>query len=54
MVSQQYKIELRVRNHNTLSRQVLIDTVVSCVPNGWTVDLEDAEVFILVEMFKVW
>ena len=53
MVSQQYKIELRVRNHNTLSRQVLIDTVVSCVPNGWTVDLEDAEVFFLVEVFKV-
>jgi len=47
-----YKIELRVRNHNTLSRQVLIDTAVSCVPNGWTVDLEDAEVFILVEVFK--
>lgn len=49
----QYKIELRVRNHNTLSRQVLIDTVVSCVPSAWTVDLEDAEVFFLVEVFKV-
>jgi hypothetical protein len=49
----QYKIELRVRNHNTLSRQTLIDTVVSCVPSGWTVDLEDAKVFILVEVFKV-
>jgi tRNA acetyltransferase TAN1 len=42
-----------VRNHNTLSRQLLIDTVVSCVPSGWTVDLEGAEVFILVEVFKV-
>lgn len=49
----QYKIELKVRNHNTLSRQTLIDTVVSCVPSGWTVDLEDAKVFILVEVFKV-
>lgn len=49
----QYKIELKVRNHNSLSRQLLIDTVVSCVPSGWTVDLEDAEVFFLVEVFKV-
>ena len=49
----QYKIELKVRNHNALSRQTLIDTVVSCVPSGWTVDLEDAKVFILVEVFKV-
>jgi hypothetical protein len=49
----QYKIELKVRNHNTLARQTLIDTIVSCVPSGWTVDLENAEVFILVEVFKV-
>jgi tRNA acetyltransferase TAN1 len=49
----QYKIELKVRNHNTLSRQLLIDTAVSCVPSGWTVNLEDAEVFFLVEVFKV-
>jgi len=47
-----YKIELKVRNHNTLSRQLLIDTVVSCVPSGWTVNLEHAEVFFLVEVFK--
>jgi len=47
-----YKIELKVRNHNTLSRQTLIDAVVSCVPSGWTVDLEGAKVFILVEVFK--
>jgi tRNA acetyltransferase TAN1 len=49
----QYKVELKVRHHNTLSRQLLIDTVVSCVPSGWTVNLEDAEVFFLVEVFKV-
>ena len=48
----QYKIELRVRSHNTLSRQTIIDTVVGCVPEGWTVDLEGAEAFILVEVFK--
>ncbi|KAI9511006.1 hypothetical protein F5148DRAFT_454674 [Russula earlei] len=47
-----YKIELKVRNHNTLSRQTLIDTVVSCVPSRWTVDLEHAQVFVLVEVFK--
>ncbi|KAH9960921.1 hypothetical protein BC827DRAFT_1370447 [Russula dissimulans] len=47
-----YKIELKVRNHNTLSRQTLIDTVVSCVPSGWAVDLENAQVFVLVEVFK--
>ena len=49
----QYKVELKVRNHNTVSRQLLIDTVVSCIPSGWTVNLEDAEVFFLVEVFKV-
>jgi len=49
----QYKVELKVRNHNTVSRQLLIDTVVSCVPSGWTVNLDDAEVFFLVEAFKV-
>jgi tRNA acetyltransferase TAN1 len=49
----QYKVELKVRHHNTLSRQLLIDTVVSCAPSGWTVNLEDAEVFFLVEVFKV-
>ncbi|KAH9064035.1 hypothetical protein EDB87DRAFT_1557647 [Lactarius vividus] len=47
-----YKIELKVRNHNSIPRQTIIDTVVSCVPSGWTVNLNDAEVFILVEAFK--
>ncbi|KAI0058656.1 hypothetical protein BV25DRAFT_1909099 [Artomyces pyxidatus] len=47
-----YKIELRTRNHSTLSRQQIIDTIVECVPSGYTVDLEDAELFILVEVFK--
>jgi len=47
-----YKIELKVRNHNSISRQTIIDTVVSCVPSGWIVNLDDAEIFILVEVFK--
>ncbi|KAI0267728.1 hypothetical protein BC834DRAFT_869679 [Gloeopeniophorella convolvens] len=47
-----WKIELRVRNHNTVPRQAIIDAVVACVPDAWTVSLEDAEVFVLVEVFK--
>ncbi|KAI9463245.1 hypothetical protein BJY52DRAFT_1210472 [Lactarius psammicola] len=47
-----YKIELKVRNHNSIPRQTIIDTVVSCVPSGWIVNLNDAEIFILVEVFK--
>ncbi|KZV63099.1 hypothetical protein PENSPDRAFT_678111 [Peniophora sp. CONT] len=47
-----YKVELRIRSHNTLSRQTILDTIVSCVPEDWTVDLEGAEAFILVEVFK--
>jgi hypothetical protein len=49
----QYKIELRVRNHNSVPRPTIIDTIVSCVPSGWVVNLDEAEVFILVEVFKV-
>jgi hypothetical protein len=44
------QIELKVRNLNTLSRQLII---ASCVPSGWTVDLDDAGVFFLIEVFKV-
>lgn len=51
--AQQYKIELRSRNHNTLTRQQLIDTIAACVPPEFTVDLEDPKVFVLVEVFKV-
>ncbi|KAI0045867.1 hypothetical protein FA95DRAFT_1607386 [Auriscalpium vulgare] len=47
-----YKIELRMRNHNTLSRQAVIDTIVECMPTEYTVDLEHAQVFVLVEVFK--
>ncbi|KAF9036242.1 hypothetical protein BJ165DRAFT_625487 [Panaeolus papilionaceus] len=47
-----YKIELRVRNHTTITRQTLIQHVAACVPVEHTVDLNDPEIFILVEIFK--
>lgn len=47
-----YKIELRMRNHSTLTRMELIQEIADCVPEGHKVDLDNAEVFILVEVFK--
>ncbi|EIN04064.1 hypothetical protein PUNSTDRAFT_146797 [Punctularia strigosozonata HHB-11173 SS5] len=47
-----YKIELRTRNHTTLARPEVIKEIASCVPEGHVVDLEHADVFILVEIFK--
>jgi len=47
-----YKIELRVRNHTTIPRQTLIQHVAQCVPEGHTVDLDNPQTFILVEVFK--
>jgi hypothetical protein len=49
----QYKIELRIRNHTTLSRLALIEAIAQCVPEGHIVDLDDPELFIIVEVFKV-
>ena len=49
----QYKIELRMRNHNTMSRSALIDGLAKVIPQRHKVDLDDPEVFILVEVFKV-
>jgi tRNA acetyltransferase TAN1 len=48
-----YKIEARIRNHTTLSRPTIIQEVAKCVPEGHVVDLDDPEVFVLVEVFKV-
>ena len=31
----------------------MIQTIASCVPEGHTVDLDDPELFVLVEVFKV-
>lgn len=47
-----YKVELRIRNHNTISRPVLIQHIVQCMPEGHTVALENPDLFILVEVFK--
>ncbi|KAI0346523.1 hypothetical protein BDW22DRAFT_1352636 [Trametopsis cervina] len=47
-----YKIELRMRNHNTLTRQTIIEELAKCVPAEHKVNLENPEVFILVEIFK--
>ncbi|RPD61192.1 hypothetical protein L226DRAFT_560338 [Lentinus tigrinus ALCF2SS1-7] len=47
-----YKIELRIRNHNTLTRDKLIPELAKCVPEGHTVSLDKPELFILVEIFK--
>ncbi|KAF9243429.1 hypothetical protein BU15DRAFT_86400 [Melanogaster broomeanus] len=47
-----YKIELRTRNHNTLTRMDIIQEVAKCMPGHYMVDLDDPEVFILVEVFK--
>ena len=42
-----------MRNHNTLSRPQIIEEVAKCVPKTCKVDLENPEVFILIEVFKV-
>ncbi|XP_006459466.1 hypothetical protein AGABI2DRAFT_218712 [Agaricus bisporus var. bisporus H97] len=47
-----YKVELRMRNHSTISRSVLIQHIAQCVPAGHTVSLDNPEIFILVEVFK--
>ncbi|KAK7463398.1 hypothetical protein VKT23_006753 [Stygiomarasmius scandens] len=47
-----YKIELRTRNHTTLSRLEIIQAIASCVPGDLKVDLTNPKLFILVEIFK--
>ncbi|KAH7911683.1 hypothetical protein BJ138DRAFT_1172406 [Hygrophoropsis aurantiaca] len=47
-----YKIELRMRNHNSISRMDIIQEVAKCIPETYTVDLDNPEVFVLVEIFK--
>jgi tRNA acetyltransferase TAN1 len=42
-----------MRNHNTLSRETLIQEIASCVPEGHKVDLQNPTVSILAEVFKV-
>jgi len=47
-----YKVEIRIRNHNTLDRDELIKLIAKSVPEPHKVDLKVPEVFILVEVFK--
>lgn len=49
----QYKIELRIRNHNTVLRDEVIKAIAECIPLQHKVDLANAELFILIEIFKV-
>ena len=53
ILREQYKIEPRIRNHSTFTRQSLIEAVADSVPKRLKVDLDAPEVFILVEVFKV-
>ncbi|KAL4064373.1 hypothetical protein J3A83DRAFT_4101377 [Scleroderma citrinum] len=48
----QYKIELRIRNHSTLTRMEIIQEVAQCMPESYTVDLDNPDVFVLIEVFK--
>lgn len=44
-----------MRNHNTVTRPDVINAIAALVPQdkGHTVSLEGADVFVLVEIFKV-
>jgi tRNA acetyltransferase TAN1 len=42
-----------MRNHTTIPRPVLIQHIAQCVPEGHSVNLENPDFFILVEVFKV-
>jgi len=42
-----------MRNHSVHTRPVLIEHIAQCVPEGHAVALENPEMFILVEVFKV-
>jgi len=41
-----------MRNHTTLSKPNIIQEIAKCFPEGHKVDLDDPEVFVLVEIFK--
>ena len=53
LTKMQYKIELRSRNHNKVSRDEVIKAVAACIPPRHKVDLSDPDLFILIEIFKV-
>ena len=49
----QFAIRTTIRNHNTLTRDTVIRQVAKLVGSPHSVDLENPDVFILVEVFKV-
>ena len=53
--SPQFKIEPRIRSHNILSRDTIINTLASYIsrrPNGWRCDLKKPDVWVSVEVHK--
>ncbi|KAF8604582.1 hypothetical protein BDV93DRAFT_605888 [Ceratobasidium sp. AG-I] len=52
--SKKYKIELRIRNHQVLSKEDVIKQIAQCVPadKGHIVSLTGQDTTILVELFK--
>lgn len=51
----QFKIEPRIRSHNILSRDTIINTLASYIPrrpNGWRCDLKKPDVWVSVEVHK--
>ncbi|KAF8318445.1 hypothetical protein DL93DRAFT_389337 [Clavulina sp. PMI_390] len=46
-----YKIQITSRNHSTVSRNDLIPALAKCVPEPHVVDLDHAELTILVELY---
>ncbi|EJD06890.1 uncharacterized protein FOMMEDRAFT_152217 [Fomitiporia mediterranea MF3/22] len=50
--SSRYKLEVRMRYHNTLTRDEVIKVIAQCIPEEHKVDLENPDLFILVEIFK--
>lgn len=53
LIYAQYKIEIKLRNHNVLDRQEVIDEVLKYVPPNHIIRLDNPQIVILVEIFKV-
>ena len=48
----QYAIRPTIRNHSTLKRDEIIDTVATCVGPNHIVDLKNYDLLILVDLYK--
>lgn len=42
-----------MRNHSTLTRMGIIEEIAKCMPENHVVDLDNPDIFVLVEVFKV-